>query len=99
MVTENFSISRMERLYALLSQCIYQHREDDDKTELVKVNFLSCSPFCHMLLSMCVHVKYMYVCTVNITLTITLCSSVACFTRLLFQSGKHLSILQNHCYM
>ncbi|KAF4803144.1 ATPase family AAA domain-containing protein 2 [Turdus rufiventris] len=35
-VTENFSISRMERLYALLSQCIYQHREDDDKTELVK---------------------------------------------------------------
>uniref|UniRef100_A0A8U7M2G9 Uncharacterized protein n=1 Tax=Corvus moneduloides TaxID=1196302 RepID=A0A8U7M2G9_CORMO len=36
-------ISRMERLYALLSQCIYRHREDDDKTELVKVNFLSCS--------------------------------------------------------
>ncbi|XP_014739027.1 PREDICTED: ATPase family AAA domain-containing protein 2-like [Sturnus vulgaris] len=34
--TENFSISRMERLYALLSQCIYRHREDDDKTELVK---------------------------------------------------------------
>ncbi|XP_005042238.2 PREDICTED: ATPase family AAA domain-containing protein 2-like [Ficedula albicollis] len=34
--TENFSISRMERLYALLSQCIYQHREDNDKTELVK---------------------------------------------------------------
>uniref|UniRef100_A0A8C0UJN4 ATPase family AAA domain-containing protein 2-like n=1 Tax=Cyanistes caeruleus TaxID=156563 RepID=A0A8C0UJN4_CYACU len=37
--TENVSISRMERLYALLSQCIYRHREDDDKTELVKVNF------------------------------------------------------------
>ncbi|XP_063006939.1 ATPase family AAA domain-containing protein 2-like [Melospiza melodia melodia] len=34
--TENVSISRMERLYALLSQCIYRHREDDDKTELVK---------------------------------------------------------------
>ncbi|XP_039235783.1 ATPase family AAA domain-containing protein 2-like isoform X2 [Pipra filicauda] len=34
--TENVSISCMERLYAVLSQCIYQHREDDDKTELVK---------------------------------------------------------------
>uniref|UniRef100_A0A8C9KYL2 Bromo domain-containing protein n=1 Tax=Serinus canaria TaxID=9135 RepID=A0A8C9KYL2_SERCA len=44
--TENVSISRMERLYALLSQCIYRHREDDDKTELVKVNFLSCSFLC-----------------------------------------------------
>ncbi|KAL9868114.1 ATPase family AAA domain-containing protein 2-like [Geothlypis trichas] len=39
--TENVSISRMERLYALLSQCIYRHREDDDKTELVK-NTESC---------------------------------------------------------
>lgn len=54
--TENVSISRMERLYALLSQCIYRHREDDDKTELVKVNFLSWSPLCHMLLYMCVFV-------------------------------------------
>ncbi|XP_027494751.1 ATPase family AAA domain-containing protein 2-like isoform X1 [Corapipo altera] len=34
--TENVSMSCMERLYAVLSQCIYQHREDDDKTELVK---------------------------------------------------------------
>uniref|UniRef100_A0A8C5SZ42 Bromo domain-containing protein n=1 Tax=Malurus cyaneus samueli TaxID=2593467 RepID=A0A8C5SZ42_9PASS len=34
--TENVSITRMERLYALLSQCIYRHREDNDKTELVK---------------------------------------------------------------
>lgn len=59
--TENVSISRMERLYALLSQCIYQHREDDDKTELVKVNFLSCSPFYHMLLYTCVCVLHMYV--------------------------------------
>uniref|UniRef100_A0A8C5X006 Bromo domain-containing protein n=1 Tax=Malurus cyaneus samueli TaxID=2593467 RepID=A0A8C5X006_9PASS len=31
-----FYITRMERLYALLSQCIYRHREDNDKTELVK---------------------------------------------------------------
>ncbi|XP_062347452.1 ATPase family AAA domain-containing protein 2 [Cinclus cinclus] len=35
-VTENVSIFRMEKLYAVLSQCIYQHREDDDKNELVK---------------------------------------------------------------
>lgn len=74
--TENVSISRMERLYALLSQCIYRHREDDDKTELVKVNSLSCTPFCHVLLyicmcvlCICVCVMCMYVCTVNTTLT------------------------------
>ncbi|KAM7071878.1 ATPase family AAA domain-containing protein 2 isoform 1-T1 [Acridotheres tristis] len=35
-VTENVSIFRMEKLYAVLSQCIYQHREDGDKNELVK---------------------------------------------------------------
>uniref|UniRef100_A0A8D2N8J6 ATPase family AAA domain-containing protein 2 n=1 Tax=Zonotrichia albicollis TaxID=44394 RepID=A0A8D2N8J6_ZONAL len=46
-VTENVSIFRMEKLYAVLSQCIYQHREDGDKNELVKVIFLSCSTFCH----------------------------------------------------
>uniref|UniRef100_A0A8C5TSN4 ATPase family AAA domain-containing protein 2 n=1 Tax=Malurus cyaneus samueli TaxID=2593467 RepID=A0A8C5TSN4_9PASS len=36
-VTENVSIFRMEKLYAVLSQCIYQHREDGDKNELLKV--------------------------------------------------------------
>lgn len=35
-VTENVSIFRMEKLYAVLSQCIYQHREDGDKNKLVK---------------------------------------------------------------
>ncbi|XP_058687202.1 ATPase family AAA domain-containing protein 2 isoform X1 [Poecile atricapillus] len=35
-VTENVSIFRMEKLYAVLSQCIYQHREDGDKNELLK---------------------------------------------------------------
>lgn len=35
-VTENVSIFRMEKLYAVLSQCIYQHREEGDKKELVK---------------------------------------------------------------
>ncbi|XP_014820790.1 PREDICTED: ATPase family AAA domain-containing protein 2 isoform X2 [Calidris pugnax] len=35
-VTKNFSIFHLEKLYAILSQCIYRHREDYDKTELVK---------------------------------------------------------------
>uniref|UniRef100_A0A803VW78 ATPase family AAA domain-containing protein 2 n=1 Tax=Ficedula albicollis TaxID=59894 RepID=A0A803VW78_FICAL len=39
-VTENVSIFRMEKLYAVLSQCIYQHRENGDKNELVKVIFV-----------------------------------------------------------
>ncbi|NXN69829.1 ATAD2 protein, partial [Himantopus himantopus] len=42
-ITKNFNIFHLEKLYAVLSQCIYQHREDYDKTELVKVNFLSYS--------------------------------------------------------
>ncbi|NWX04665.1 ATAD2 protein, partial [Caloenas nicobarica] len=36
-MTKNFSIFQLEKLYAVLSQCIYKHREDYDKTELVKV--------------------------------------------------------------
>ncbi|NXN29596.1 ATAD2 protein, partial [Nycticryphes semicollaris] len=36
-VTKNFNIFHLEKLYAVLSQCIYQHREDYDKTKLVKV--------------------------------------------------------------
>ncbi|KAM6411398.1 ATPase family AAA domain-containing protein 2 isoform 2-T2 [Pluvialis apricaria] len=35
-ITKNFNIFHLEKLYAVLSQCIYQHREDYDKTELVK---------------------------------------------------------------
>ncbi|XP_030363088.1 ATPase family AAA domain-containing protein 2 isoform X2 [Strigops habroptila] len=36
MITKNFNILQLEKLYAVMSQCIYQHREDYDKTELVK---------------------------------------------------------------
>ncbi|NWX67459.1 ATAD2 protein, partial [Alca torda] len=36
-ITKSFNIFHLEKLYAVLSQCIYQHREDYDKTELVKV--------------------------------------------------------------
>ncbi|NXK06734.1 ATAD2 protein, partial [Herpetotheres cachinnans] len=36
-ITKNSSIFHLEKLYAVLSQCIYQHREDYDKTALVKV--------------------------------------------------------------
>ncbi|XP_074941848.1 ATPase family AAA domain-containing protein 2 isoform X2 [Phalacrocorax aristotelis] len=35
-MTKNFNIFCLEKLYALLSQCIYQHRENYDKAELVK---------------------------------------------------------------
>ncbi|XP_075561822.1 ATPase family AAA domain-containing protein 2-like [Pelecanus crispus] len=35
-VTKNFNIFHLEKLYGVLSRCIYQHREDYDKTELVK---------------------------------------------------------------
>lgn len=38
-VTNDFNIFHLEKLYAILSQCIYQHREDYNKTELVQVNF------------------------------------------------------------
>uniref|UniRef100_A0A8C3JSZ0 Bromo domain-containing protein n=1 Tax=Calidris pygmaea TaxID=425635 RepID=A0A8C3JSZ0_9CHAR len=48
-VTKNFSIFHLEKLYAVLSQCIYRHREDYDKTELVKemkkeIAAFSCAP-------------------------------------------------------
>ncbi|NXW60623.1 ATAD2 protein, partial [Eurystomus gularis] len=36
-ITRDFNIFQLEKLYAVLSQCIYLHREDYDKTELVKV--------------------------------------------------------------
>ncbi|NWS44732.1 ATAD2 protein, partial [Probosciger aterrimus] len=36
-ITKNFTILQLEKIYAVISQCIYQHREDYDKTELVKV--------------------------------------------------------------
>ncbi|KAM6444307.1 ATPase family AAA domain-containing protein 2-like [Rhynochetos jubatus] len=35
-VTENFSVSLLQKLYAVLSQCIYHHREENDKTQLVE---------------------------------------------------------------
>ncbi|XP_033920398.1 ATPase family AAA domain-containing protein 2 isoform X2 [Melopsittacus undulatus] len=35
-ITKNFDILKLEKLYAIISQCIYHHREDYDKTELVK---------------------------------------------------------------
>ncbi|KAG2468111.1 ATD2B protein, partial [Polypterus senegalus] len=35
--TENFTVDQLERLYSLLSQCIYRHRRDYDKTHLTEV--------------------------------------------------------------
>ncbi|KAM6126050.1 ATPase family AAA domain-containing protein 2 isoform 2-T2 [Pterocles gutturalis] len=34
--TKNLNIFQLEKLYAALCQCIYRHREDYDKTQLVK---------------------------------------------------------------
>ncbi|NXX46800.1 ATAD2 protein, partial [Tricholaema leucomelas] len=36
-ISRNFNILQLEKLYAVLSQCIYRHREDYDKTKLLKV--------------------------------------------------------------
>uniref|UniRef100_A0AAR2J466 ATPase family AAA domain-containing protein 2 n=1 Tax=Pygocentrus nattereri TaxID=42514 RepID=A0AAR2J466_PYGNA len=38
MKSEGYSVDQLERLYSLLSQCIYQHRRDYDKTHLIEVN-------------------------------------------------------------
>ncbi|XP_060099235.1 ATPase family AAA domain-containing protein 2 [Heteronotia binoei] len=34
--SENYTLFQLEKLYALLSQCIYQHRCDYDKTKLIQ---------------------------------------------------------------
>ncbi|XP_030627086.1 ATPase family AAA domain-containing protein 2B isoform X1 [Chanos chanos] len=34
--TENCSVDQLERLYSLLRQCIYQHRRDYNKTQLIQ---------------------------------------------------------------
>lgn len=35
--SEGYSVEQLERLYALLSQCIYQHRREYDKAQLLEV--------------------------------------------------------------
>uniref|UniRef100_A0A671UEI6 ATPase family AAA domain-containing protein 2 n=1 Tax=Sparus aurata TaxID=8175 RepID=A0A671UEI6_SPAAU len=37
MKSEGYSVEQLERLYSLLSQCIYQHRREYDKTQLLEV--------------------------------------------------------------
>uniref|UniRef100_A0A8D2MPX8 Bromo domain-containing protein n=1 Tax=Zonotrichia albicollis TaxID=44394 RepID=A0A8D2MPX8_ZONAL len=97
--TENVSISRMERLYALLSQCIYRHREDDDKTELVKVNFLSCSPLCHVLLYMCVCVCVCVCCVcVWVHCEHHAYSALLCTAHLPVSQGFHFSLEDIYSY-
>uniref|UniRef100_A0AAQ5YDC5 ATPase family AAA domain-containing protein 2 n=1 Tax=Amphiprion ocellaris TaxID=80972 RepID=A0AAQ5YDC5_AMPOC len=36
--SEGYSVEQLERLYSLLSQCIYQHRREYDKTQLLEVS-------------------------------------------------------------
>ncbi|MGH0185009.1 UNVERIFIED_CONTAM: hypothetical protein FKN15_016352 [Acipenser sinensis] len=35
--SENYTVDQLERLFSLLSQCIYQHRRDYDKTHLTEL--------------------------------------------------------------
>lgn len=35
--TEGVEVEALEKLYALLAQCIYRHRNNSDKTELLQV--------------------------------------------------------------
>ncbi|XP_010217959.1 PREDICTED: ATPase family AAA domain-containing protein 2B-like [Tinamus guttatus] len=34
--SNNLSVDQLERLYSLLSQCIYRHRRDYDKSRLIE---------------------------------------------------------------
>lgn len=36
--SEGYSVEKLERLYSLLSQCIYQHRREYDKSQLLEVS-------------------------------------------------------------
>ncbi|MBN3287571.1 ATD2B protein, partial [Polyodon spathula] len=39
--SENYTVDQLERLFSLLSQCIFQHRRDYDKTHLIEVRMLT----------------------------------------------------------
>ena len=47
-ITKGFDIYHLEKVYGVINQCIYNQREDYDKTDLVKVILvLNSSTFCH----------------------------------------------------
>lgn len=47
-LTKGFDVFHLEKVYGTINQCIYKHREDYDKTDLVEVIFGLCySTFCH----------------------------------------------------
>lgn len=37
----DYTILELEKLYALLSQCIYRHRGDYDKSKLIEVHYFA----------------------------------------------------------
>ncbi|KAM9616812.1 ATPase family AAA domain-containing protein 2B isoform 6-T7 [Morphnus guianensis] len=53
--SDNLTVDQLERLYSLLSQCIYRHRRDYDKSQLIEVMlysfFYSLSEFCETVFS------------------------------------------------
>ncbi|RLW12408.1 hypothetical protein DV515_00000659, partial [Chloebia gouldiae] len=50
--SDNLTVDQLERLYSLLSQCIYRHRRDYDKSQLIEVMlysfFYSLSDYCEI---------------------------------------------------
>lgn len=40
--SEGYSVEQLERLYSLLSQCIYQHRREYEKAQLLEVRNMHC---------------------------------------------------------
>lgn len=36
--SEGYNVEQLERLYSVLSQCIYQYRREYDKTQLLEVS-------------------------------------------------------------
>ena len=54
--TEGAEVEPLEKLYALLAQCIYRHRNTCNKTELIKVHRLhKARLFCTILLKVTSH--------------------------------------------
>ena len=43
MKTEGCNIEKLDKIYSMMSQCIYQHRFNPDKTHLLHVSILSYS--------------------------------------------------------
>ena len=39
-VTDNYTVGRLEKLHSVLSQCVFKHRKENNKTSLIEVSQL-----------------------------------------------------------